>query len=257
MKVCVVDLDRTVIFSERVLAEYPTLSGDELVGIEYKDGELISSTSREFFNWIKGHDKSKDNVLLIANTARSLAEFKRVEISQCFDYSIVSNGGWVLDHDDVAQGWKEYRDSIHYNVYEELLPKVQRLSGLQQNKTRVVDDSYVYSRVENLELCELELKHLKEVNNNIEFLVARDKVYVCTDDYSKAHAINWLMDKLGVEVDIVCGDAPVDIPMLKLGRKSVVPFHGEILAKGLYEPTEVVGAGAMASVDILKLILEN
>lgn len=256
MFVCVVDLDRTVIFSQRVLEEYPTLSEDELIGIEYKDGELISSTSQKFFDWMKGHDKSKDNVLLIANTARSLAEFNRVELAPYFDYSIVSNGGWVLEHGKVAAGWQEYRDSLNYNVYKSLLPMVQQLSGLQQDRTRVVDDSYVYSRVKDLELCNLELNHLKEVND-IQFLIARDKVYVCTNDYSKAHAINWLTYKLNINIDLACGDAQVDIPMLRLSKMSAVPFHGEIVAKGLYEPTEVVGAGAMASVDILNLITKN
>lgn len=257
MKVCVVDLDRTVIFSQRVLEEYPTLSANDLVNVEYKDGELVSSTSKQFFNWIRNHNKEQDNILLIANTARSIAEFNRVELAPYFDYSIVSNGGWVLSGQNVADGWEEYRNSIGYDVSKSLLPPVLKLSSLQQDRTRVVDNSYIYSRVKDEETCDTELASLREANKDIQYLIVRDKVYVNTNAYSKAHAINWLTSKLNTDIDLVCGDAPVDIPMLKLGKVSAVPFHGEIVERGLYEPTEVVGAGALASIDIMHLITKD
>lgn len=245
------DLDRTLIYSARVLSNYP--SNVDYISVEAVDGRSISFTSTAFFNWLKSREKGRD-LKIVANTARSIREFIRVDIHKEFDYAIVANGGIILKDGIPIQEWEEKIDRNNINkLMTHILKDLSNMKCINYN-SRVIDNSYILTKTSNNEECTQELKQIVQRYRDISFMVQRNKVYIIPSIISKVNAIKWLSEYLGEEIVLAAGDSETDLDMLKEARISIVPSHADIIEQGMIEPDLEVGVGLSASVDILKIL---
>lgn len=250
------DLDRTLIYSERVLSKYP--SNVDYTVVEAVDDRSISFTSTAFFNWIRNREKGRD-LKVVANTARSIREFIRVDIHKEFDYAIVANGGIILKDGIPIEDWEENIDRNNINkLMTHIIEDLSNMKCINYN-SRVIDNSYLLTKTSNNEECTQELNQLVQKYKDISFMVQRNKVYIIPNEISKVNAIKWLSEYLGEEIVLAAGDSETDLDMLKTSKVSIVPGHADIIKKNMITPDLRVGVGLLASVDILKILkdLEN
>lgn len=245
------DLDRTLIYSNRVLSEYP--SNIDYTVVEAVDGRNISFTSTAFFKWLINRDIDS-KLRIIANTARSKQEFERTSIHKYFDYGIVANGGIITYKGSILKDWELQIDRAYIvNLISEVLNKLGNFKSIEY-ESRLIDNSYIFTKTTDGDSCTQELNQLIQEYKDIRFIIQRNKVYIIPNLVSKANAIRWLSNYLSEEVAIASGDSEPDIEMLKLAKVSIVPGHGEIIQKGLYVPDIRVANGLQASFDIVNIL---
>lgn len=245
------DLDRTLIYSARVLSNYPSNVSNTIV--EAVGGRSVSFTSTAFFNWLKSREKGK-GLTIVANTARSINEFNRLNIHNDFDYAIMANGG-VITHN--GKPIKDWEDSIKRGNINELLSHIlEDLNNIKSinYKSRTIDDSYIFTKTLNDMECTQDLKQIVQKYSGISFMVQRGKVYIIPKEISKANAINWLSEYIGEKVVLAAGDSETDLGMLRQAEISIVPKHSDIIKQNMIVPNIETRSGLLASIDILEII---
>lgn len=248
------DLDRTVIYSNRVISEYPSKIKPRLM--EVVDGLEISYTSTAFFNWLKEHDKDNDGITLVANTARSKEEYNRLKLAKYFDYNILANGGVIRRGDKRIDDWDAYREKlIDVKLLEEIVWDINRCDGVMVEKTKIVDNTYVYTKVRDKQKFILGNSWIKDKYKSlIDIKIQGIKVYVLLKVMNKGVAIKWLSEYIGEDIWLASGDSETDIEMLSSAKVSMVPRHGVLVRDMMYKPDIIISNGIRASIDILDYI---
>ena len=250
----ITDLDRTVIYSHRVTSEYPISKEVESVTVEVKDGMEIGFTSKKMVNWLKNDTRA----VIVANTARSLMEVERINISQYFDYIIAANGGGILHKGKVLSDWEDYLK--REEIQDDLINVHTDIAQLKSSsyKPKIIDRSYVFSKVDNFSLADEELDNLRKKYTDFRFVRERNKVYAIPNRVSKLQAMKWLENYLSKEFIIAAGDSNNDIEMLNYARVRIVPAHAEIAMNSDIEkrimPYIKVRSGVDGSEDIVGIV---
>lgn len=154
----ITDLDRTLIYSSRVTEQYQTPDFIDAVAIETKDGREISCTSKNLVEWLK----SDDRPIVIANTARSIEEFNRIDISNYFDYAIVANGGVIMHNGKILEDWEKYLNRGEFQ--DSLIDMHKEIANMKSSSysPKIINQSYIFSKPDNLELADVEIQSLSD-----------------------------------------------------------------------------------------------
>lgn len=223
------DMDRTVIYSKKFLDEYKPKCKYEVA--EKKEDREISYISTEVKEKLKKLNKQL-NLKIVPVTTRSLEEFNRIDLGFKTKYVIVSNGGVILENGKPMSEWEEY---INKNIaLNELMLASMDLEDLESTirDTKIIDGKYLFNKVENTEVFDVEVEILKERYTSLEFVRQRNKVYAIPKAFSKAIALRWLQNKLKADTLVVSGDSELDLPMLAIANYAVIPKHGSLYKDG-------------------------
>jgi len=221
------DMDRTLIFSGRFLEEYPTDASYSV--IEQKEGKVISYMSDEVYRKL---DKVRrnSNVTFVPVTTRSLEEYNRINLRFTPEYAIVSNGGIILHNGEPIKEWEEYiKKNIDMMEAMELIHDIQDNLSSVNYKIKVIDSCYLFFKTNYPELFDVETQYLIEKYPNWVFTRQNKKCYAIPKHFSKQVALRWLWHKLNEPFIVASGDSELDLPMLTLANRAIIPSHGSLV----------------------------
>lgn len=234
------DMDRTMVFSQRFIEEYPPKSSYEVA--ETHDGRIISYISSPVKKRLKIINNSND-VTVVPVTTRSISEFNRINIGLNPKYAIVSNGGTILKDGEPLKDWEEY---IKENsCMQDLMQCMIDLDELESvdRETKVIDGKYLFNKTSNGPLFDVEIAELMDRYPNLQFTRQRAKIYVIPKSFSKAIALRWLQNRLGCDKLVASGDSELDLPMLAIADYAVIPEHGDLIKLGYVTDGRIVNDG--------------
>ena len=120
------DLDRTIIYSNKFVENYQTVSC-----VEHLDGREISYMSHRALELL-AQAKTRCDIHLVPITTRSLAQFSRIIPLQDCPYAVVANGGIILHKGQPLKVWQEHIErtrqiqALDYPKILDILTKYQK-----------------------------------------------------------------------------------------------------------------------------------
>lgn len=239
------DLDRTIIYSDRFINEHKTDA--KYTPVEKKDGKVISNLADSVKSELKNVNDSK-NVVFIPVTSRSVEEYKRVDLGFTPKYAIVDNGGTIL-----VDGMPMLVYQSH--IQELVAPAIAEsaiimLDIIEHNyilgkEPKLIDNLFLFWKVKDghEEEADVLINELNATYTKWEFTRQRKKVYGVPVCFSKQVALRWLWGQLGKPYMVVSGDGEMDLPMLTLANKAIIPSHSDLLKEGFVESADVADGG--------------
>ncbi|MDZ5473143.1 HAD family hydrolase [Bacillus sp. 31A1R] len=251
------DLDRTLIFSTRVLKEFPCQ--DELTSVEQKSGKDVSFMTKKSHLLLK---EIASKILFVPVTTRSIEQFKRIDMFQTAikaPYIVTTNGATIFYKDHILKDWNE---KITKDIKEEAVPKEELIKLLATHfsgEIRNVDHAFIYYILkERLTLGEFD--GLKDLLRNMgwRILTHGKKLYFIPKPVSKGNAVKYIQAREGKTTLIGAGDSLLDEDFLEHCQHRFVPSHGELVSKIMAENYNVtINEGAKSGEELLSHILSR
>lgn len=245
------DLDRTLIFSSDFLKENP--SEDEITVVE-----TCSSGKQSFISTNVKYKLSKlctdENIQFIPITSRSIEEYNRIDLGFKPEYAVVACGGVILHHGEPLKEWEDYIKSQRNSI--ETLTLIQDLSDLDtiESKVRVVDNSYIFFKVTRSIDFDIDIQSLKDKYTGWQFTRQGNKMYIVPNYFSKQVALRWLWHRLNKPCIVASGDSLLDVPMLTLANKAVIPDHSMLVKDKIVENGRFATGGITSPLITIRLV---
>lgn len=245
------DLDRTLIYSGRFLEEYPTDAQIEV--IETKGDKVISYISTDVKEKLK-YINTNDNVIFIPVTTRSISEYSRIRLDFTPEYAIMSNGGTILYKGNKLKEWEEYiKNNINPGEMIDLILDIEELESINYS-VKCIDNCYLFFKTDNEELFDKEIITLINKYKDYTFTRQRNKCYAIPKHFSKQIALRWLSNKLNHPFIVASGDSELDLPMLTLAHKAMIPSHGSLVKDGYVLEGTFIDGGITSPLETIQFI---
>lgn len=245
------DLDRTLIYSKTFIEGVDCISCIEVKADGTEVAYMTNSAIRKL-KTLMAH-----GLQIIPVTTRSVTQYKRIKLSQNFEYAITTNGGTILHNGDIFQPWEDYIQKNHVlseQQYQDMAKLITQLPTIVKPAT-IVDGKFVFAKTDDVVSCNTHLSQV--VNRDIwHYTIQGRKVYIIPKGITKGNALNYLVKHLGITQTIAAGDGKLDVDFLKVANYKITPLHGEIYQNQLLKDTQTycVGQGITAADDILALV---
>ncbi|MEI5905892.1 HAD family hydrolase [Bacillus spongiae] len=231
MKVFGSDLDRTLIYSKRMVEQFPT--SQQLVPIKEYGSESISFISmraKEMLQYIQ------QNMQFIPVTTRTIEQYQRLSLFQTDiipDYAITSNGGHILYKGKPLLEWER--------IITGKLEKGMPLAVVQEKIESFLSEAWLLDvrKAENLFLyCIIDRALLKEETYQLIKLWCEEigwnlslqgrKMYLIPKAICKWKAFKYLTEQLKWTERYAAGDSVLDLDLMKNSTYGMAPLHGEV-----------------------------
>jgi hydroxymethylpyrimidine pyrophosphatase-like HAD family hydrolase len=250
------DLDRTLIFSRRMLDTYGTEGDEEL--IELLEGKPVSYISPKTKSILK---QINEDMLFIPVTTRTIEQYKRIQLFQdeiVPEYTITSNGGTILRRGAVLEEWTIYTQRLlqECTPLEEVMKKAAALGNSKWiKKIKPGDNLFFYIILQTEQFTNRNLIELKELTDHLGWQLSLQgrKLYFIPKALNKWNAVHYLRDVLGLEEISTAGDSLLDYELIVNGTYGIAPLHGEIVNH--FPALNKTGqAGIKASEEIVEVV---
>lgn len=253
------DLDRTLIYSERALKEFGNVA--EVVPIETvtrEDGteEIISYISVEVLNKLIEIYNNED-IIFVPVTSRSIEEYNRIKLPFIPKYAITSNGARMFKDGVELTEWTDYiKKNMPEKAREDLMDITMDLtmSKAISKPPRLVDDSFIFFKVNEAAQWDAEELHYHGKYDSWDFVRQKKKVYATPKHFSKQVSLRWLWYKLDKPYIVASGDSELDVPMLTLANKAIIPSHSYLLSDELVLEARVADGGVRSPLETIKIV---
>lgn len=254
------DLDRTLIYSRRFLAET-----SEAVCVEVYDGAPISYMTPGAVARLSGLASTH---VVVPATTRTVAQFQRVRLpGEPYRFAVTSNGGTILCDGEPDEAW---RATIEGRIAASSAPIVEvvgelraRVSDSWVRSLRVAEDLFCYVVVDEARLPERFLDEWREWCSPRGWVVSRQgrKIYAVPLTLCKSHAVAEVRRRLvrageltAATPLLAAGDGALDTGLLVYADEAIRPAHGELHGLGWSTPglTVTAASGASAAEEILQ-----
>lgn len=248
------DLDRTLIFSGKFLEDNP--SDAERIIVETKNDRVISYMASSVAD--KLHQiKDNSNITFIPVTTRSISEYKRVRLGFMPEYAVTSNGGTILFKGKPMLEWENYiKKNLNMVEMMDMIQDIHDDIHCLDGEVKCIDGCYLFFKTNNTILYDIESEYLVEKYPNWDFTRQRNKCYAIPKHFSKQIALRWLWNKLGKPYIVASGDSELDLPMLTLANKAVIPKHGSLVSDGFVEDGTFADGGITSPLFTMNLVEE-
>lgn len=249
------DLDRTIIYSNRALQDFPT--DLELTPVEKKSGEFISFMTKASLQALQ---RISSKVLFVPVTTRSLAQFQRVFLNNIDSkYAVTSNGATILYKGEILSEWTDKvkkeiaNESAHIEEVSTFVNKHFAIVG----RVRHVENLFFYYTLTD-HLSASYLGEMEEVmlEKGWRMSYQGKKLYFMPEPLSKGNAVTYIQEREGIATLLGAGDSRLDDDFLKLCHHAYVLGHGELAKMPLQEHYKIVPkVGAQGGEELLKTVL--
>ena len=233
------DLDRTLIYSSRMIESYPVLGS--IREVEVKAGKTISYMSEQAIELLKNFHREH---LFIPVTTRAVHQYKRIELFQDEiqpKYAITSNGGTILIDGKVDEEWKKIlhkrisQSSILENDVLKLFTQLRHSSWVESE--HYIDQSFFMFRVRREYMPTDEIAQFGDLLmlKGWKLYVHGPKLYFLPTHLTKANAINHIKQYIDFDLQIAAGDSIMDYDMLTSSRISYSFKHGDLFTEKGYD----------------------
>ncbi|WP_201713068.1 HAD family hydrolase [Rossellomorea arthrocnemi] len=250
------DLDRTLIFSPRMLEAYGSDANEEC--IELLDGKPISYISLKTKEVLK---QIHENMFFIPVTTRTIEQYKRIQLFQediVPEYAITSNGGTILKRGTVLKEWTRLVQGLLRNStpLEDVMKKVAALDDTKWiKKIKPGDSVFFYIILHTDRFSPDVFMELRMLSDHLGWQVSLQgrKLYFIPKILTKWTALHYLGDELGLKNICTAGDSILDLELITNGTLGMAPLHGEVLEK--FPTLNMTGkAGIQASEEIVEIV---
>lgn len=259
MMIFVSDLDRTLIYSKRALAEYPIEEELKLVSVEKKLEKDVSFMTTKSLEYLR---ELSSKLLFVPVTTRSIQQFQRVSFHEvAHEYAVTTNGANIFYQGQLLSDWnrkmtKKVKES---SVSLKELVALMNKQFYLKDDLRIMDDLFVYyffrEKATRQFLNELTV-FLAEVGWRVSF--QGRKLYVVPTAVSKGKAVKFIQERENAKNLIGAGDSLLDDEFLKFCDASFILGHGELA--GIHPQTEnysvIQQLGVKGGEELLSTILD-
>lgn len=244
------DLDRTLIYSHRVLDQYAYEGEYDLV--EVLDERPLSYMSVETKKSLQTIHQSG---WFIPVTTRTTAQYERItffEQELIPEYAVTTNGGCILHHGKPLEDWQAIVDER----LRECMPVREMLRAISElpvaawvKRTRTAEGRFLYLIMKEEYLSHIPLTELKLWGEERGWQVSLQgrKLYFIPQPLNKWDAVAFLKDRLQLEYVYGAGDSLLDAGLIRQSDMGFAPRHGEVL--GFDPDLEPTAASGMAAAD--------
>ncbi|MGE6631944.1 HAD family hydrolase [Bacillus sp. NPDC077027] len=226
------DLDRTLIFSHRMLNQYVSQGTYEL--IEMLDGRALSYISTQ----------TKKHLLTIHQagwfipvTTRTTAQYKRITFLQNElrpEFAVTTNGGCILQNGEPLKEWEALIDQRLAGCMpiREMLRAISELPVSRWVKrTRTADGRFLYLIMEDEHVPHIPLTELIKWGNERGWQVSLQgrKLYFIPQPLNKWTAVAYIKEQLQLDKVYSAGDSLLDYDLIQQADVGFAPAHGEVL----------------------------
>ncbi|WP_059283363.1 HAD family hydrolase [Bacillus coahuilensis] len=224
------DLDRTLIYSKRMLELYPSSASVRL--IESLNGKDISYMTEKAIERLKDfHSKA----LFVPVTTRTEEQFKRISLFQKEiepTYSITTNGAKILYKGLEMKDWtkmieEQLMDCASIEMVEHY---ILQLNAPWLKKVNRAENRFLYCIIERDLLDTTSKQEIEKYAKKWGWQLSLQgrKLYLVPRVISKWNAVEYVANILGVETVFTAGDSLLDYDLLRQGTHSIAPKHGEV-----------------------------
>lgn len=254
-----VDLDQTVVFSERSAGQ----AGPSVV-VEELDGAPLSSMT---VGAHAAYASLAARHLLVPVTTRTVAQYSRITLPAPAAHAVCANGGVLLSGGARDPGWDAWTRGLLAAAAPVAVVEARLRDVEGQDWVRLV-------RVADGLFCYL-VAHAREGvpagwwDDLVGWAGERGwgvsaqgrKVYVVPAGLTKGAAVARLAAQVGASVVLAAGDSLLDRPLLELavasGGVAVRPAHGELHEQGWDGAHVTAASGARAGEELLDWLTEQ
>lgn len=246
------DLDRTLIYSGRFLNEHKTdkeISPVEVIGprvISYMDNDVIKEL---------GYIRKDKRLHFVPVTTRSKSEYERVNLGFTPEYAIVANGGTILYNGEPLEEYEAYiKGRLNLMEAMDIICDIEDELTSVDGSVKIIDGKFLFWKCTNNDLFDEEALFLIGKYPEWEFTRQFSKCYAIPKHFSKQIALRWLWHKLGKPFIVASGDSKLDLPMLTLANRAVIPKHGTLVTDGYVTAGTFVDGGISSPLETFKII---
>ena len=172
-----------------------------------------------------------EKVQFVPVTSRSLEEYTRVNLGVKPEYAIVSNGGILLRNGEVDKDWEDYvKSHINYQEAMNLMAELEDETESIETNIKVIDNVYLFCKTTQHKMFDQEVLYFMSKYTDWEFTRQENKVYIIPKVFSKQVALRYLWHRLDRPYIVASGDGLLDLGMLTLANKAIVPSHSELIS---------------------------
>ncbi|KPN95724.1 HAD family hydrolase [Lysinibacillus sp. ZYM-1] len=228
------DLDRTLIYSKRMMEMFPPIS--ETVEVEQKANETMSMMTKKTAILLQ---QVHQQTLFVPVTTRALHLYKRIHFMNDLDpaFAITSNGGTILEK---GQPYDKWTKTLCRRIEDSSIPREDMLHLFQTFKSDAwlqrsfyVDDLFYVHHVDVNVLQQADLHAIVQEfdTHGWYVLLQGKKLYFMPKVLTKEAAIEYMMELCTYDVHIAAGDSIMDYGMLKMADLAFTPNHGDLKNK--------------------------
>ncbi|UOQ43951.1 hydrolase (had superfamily) [Halobacillus salinarum] len=259
MKAFASDLDRTLIFSKKMLEQFPSQEPVELVErYEGKELSYISTKTKEHLLQLK------NEVCFLPVTTRTTAQYRRIDLFQHEikpEFAITANGAVILKNNHEVAEWSEKmrKDLTSLPSLQEVMQEAEALPIYDSvKKVRVVENYFFYYIVDPTIINHVDPQTLQAWGRARRWQVSWQgrKIYFIPEVINKWRAVQYLKEQLGWTAIVSAGDSYLDQPLVQNADRGIVPKHGELLNSQM-QLSSTRCPGIKASIEITKQAIEG
>jgi hydroxymethylpyrimidine pyrophosphatase-like HAD family hydrolase len=226
------DLDRTLIYSKRMMQKYPVEG--ELLTVEHKEDEAVSFMSQHSMDLLQTFHSEH---LFVPVTTRALHQYERIHtIAKVMKpkFAITSNGGTLLIEGKRDMEWDKL---IRGQISSTSLANEDMLKAFAQihhpswiNSDHYIEDLFYMFRVnrESIPYRELAAFEKELVEMGWKMFLHGKKLYILPYYLSKAWAVKHLQSYVDYDIHVAAGDSILDYDMIVQADIGYSPTHGEL-----------------------------
>ncbi|PAE24531.1 HAD family hydrolase [Bacillus sp. 7894-2] len=260
MRMFASDLDRTLIYSNKALADFGQ-SAESLIDVERKDGREIAFMSNQALRLLK---EISAQMLFVPVTTRTYEQFKRIFIFEdAFNipYTVTSNGANIHYHGKPLEEWSsivQKRLKTECALLEEVMGRSQSLE--LNGKIKMAENLFFYYILEEKLTAEAK-KAIAGLAESFGWRISHQgrKLYFMPNPICKGEAVKFIQEREDIKMVFGAGDSMLDHDFLKFCDFAYVPNHGELAAeKSIPYPYLISNnIGTAAAEEILNDILNS
>lgn len=214
--VFITDLDRTIIHSKN-----PGYTCVE----KYNDREITFMTEKSLIGLKEL--LSKEDFVFIPCTMRKFHQTMRIDFIGEYKpkYMICENGAQLFIDGELDKEWEAHMRTIV--EAKEIRDGIKKIENLKLNVKDIlnIDDFYIAISFHNEEDAKESFTSIKDLfEYPYETIIVGRKMFVIHDKIDKIYAVEYLVNKVGIERFITSGDSEADKKFTSLGI-SILPKH--------------------------------
>ena len=226
------DLDRTLIYSNSMMEEYPVAG--EVTPVEHKGEEVITFMSQHSIELLQQFNQKH---LFVPVTTRALYQYERIHtIANVLKpkFAIVSNGGTILIDGKPDMEWSKL---IRRRLASTSLPNEDMLKVFAEirheswvERDFYIDDLFYMFHVNKEHIPHTELAEFEKelIGLGWRMFLHGKKLYILPYNLNKAFAVQHLQSYVDYDIHVAAGDSIMDYDMLIQADVGYSPIHGEL-----------------------------
>ncbi|WP_264738318.1 HAD family hydrolase [Cytobacillus firmus] len=261
MRMFASDLDRTLIYSNKALADFGQTGKENLIAVESKDGREVAFMTNEALMMLK---EVSAQMLFVPVTTRTYEQYKRIFIFQDdlnIPYTITSNGANIHYQGKPLEEWfgiVRKRLMSECALLEEMMDRSQCLE--LNGKIKTAENLFFYY-ILNEQITTAAKEEIVRLTESYGWRISLQgrKLYFMPNPICKGEAVKFIKNREGINNVFGAGDSVLDHDFLKFCDFPYVPNHGELAANlSLSHPFLISkNIGAAAGEEILNDILNS